>query len=489
LLLSLALLGYSGARAYTLSFTHDESYTYLHGVQKPFAHVAALSFKDANNHPLNTWGMFLFARVLGSTELSLRIPNLLAHVLYLLSTYSLVRHLRTTSAAVAAFLLFNAHPYLLEYFALARGYGIGLGLLAFSLLLGFQSFRTEHETRALLWAALSIAAASLSVFANYVFAYSYLPLLFCLLVGRRAIGGGDLPQAGNGLSPRTARGLLLLFMLWNSLMLALSAGREVLELQRRGAFYVGGSAGFWQDVVLSLTRADLQGMSRISGGIALVLALLLGGTLVPLVLALLRRGPRGPRRAFAAMALALYFSLASFFLLARLGGVGYPNGRTALLLVPLAGMSLLFLISVLEARVEMPARLAGWAMLLLGTAAALNLLRSANLTTTSDWEYDADTKRMLADLAPLATQRSGSPPVTLGVTWWYEPAINFYRVTRDLDWLQPVSRDGPRGAFDFYYLESVQRETAPACQMEILSTYPTTGNLLARCAPTEGDSS
>ena len=43
--------------------------------------------------------------------------------------------------------------------------------------------------------------------------------------------------------------------------------------------------------------------------------------------------------------------------------------------------------------------------------------------------------------------------ISLGISWIFEPTINFYRQTRKLDWLKEVNRDGYTGSYDYYYVE------------------------------------
>jgi len=42
--------------------------------------------------------------------------------------------------------------------------------------------------------------------------------------------------------------------------------------------------------------------------------------------------------------------------------------------------------------------------------------------------------------------------VRLGVNWQFQSALEFYRAKDRLDWLEPVTRDGPDGAYDYYVL-------------------------------------
>jgi hypothetical protein len=44
--------------------------------------------------------------------------------------------------------------------------------------------------------------------------------------------------------------------------------------------------------------------------------------------------------------------------------------------------------------------------------------------------------------------------ISLGISWVFEPTINYYRQTKALNWLKEVNRDGYKGAFDYYYIEN-----------------------------------
>jgi hypothetical protein len=76
------LTGLLFVRAYSLSFTHDESLTYLHGVRPGLTKILAFSYVDANNHPLNTLLTWLSSLAFGNAELALRLPNVVAFVLF-----------------------------------------------------------------------------------------------------------------------------------------------------------------------------------------------------------------------------------------------------------------------------------------------------------------------------------------------------------------------------------------------------------------------
>src|SRR5437667_10805325 len=124
------LLAYACARAYTVSFKHDESISYAIVAE----HSTAKS--TANHHSLNTRLMTWSYRSFGSREWALRLPNIVAFFLYLGFGLWLLREL-AWPWMVFGFVLLFLNPFLLEFFSLARGYGLALSLsvVAVSILL------------------------------------------------------------------------------------------------------------------------------------------------------------------------------------------------------------------------------------------------------------------------------------------------------------------------------------------------------------------
>src|SRR5205085_1395777 len=124
-----ALFAATVYRAATYPFTHDEALTYAGFTSEPFW------AGDANNHLLNTWLMRACAVAFGTSELSLRLPNVLAFLLYLTCAMLLLERIDSTLTRVAGFVLLAMNPFVLDFFALARGYGLAMAFLLASLYL------------------------------------------------------------------------------------------------------------------------------------------------------------------------------------------------------------------------------------------------------------------------------------------------------------------------------------------------------------------
>src|ERR1700722_18943946 len=97
--ISLALLVYTIYRACSLSLTIDEAYTFLNYVPMRFMdiisnNIATNTVVSANNHILNTLLVKLFTWLFGTSELVLRLPSLIGHVIYLIASYLIIKKIK-----------------------------------------------------------------------------------------------------------------------------------------------------------------------------------------------------------------------------------------------------------------------------------------------------------------------------------------------------------------------------------------------------------
>src|SRR5687768_13699820 len=82
--LGFLLLGYTSYRAYVLSFTFDESFSYTAYATRTVPEILGFYLPTANNHLLNSLLMKLSDNLFGNHPFALRLPNLLAHAAYLI---------------------------------------------------------------------------------------------------------------------------------------------------------------------------------------------------------------------------------------------------------------------------------------------------------------------------------------------------------------------------------------------------------------------
>jgi hypothetical protein len=165
LMIGFFFLFYIGNRADKLSMTHDESST-TNVVDGTYSDImfAPSMFGSANNHILNSLLLKKSVQVFGWHEWSIRLPNVLSFILYFLAIVFFVGNLSSNNwIRLAAIVFLCASHFLLDYFSLARGYGIAMGFEMMSLYFLMRFFTTK-KTNLLFW---SFLLAALAAYANF----------------------------------------------------------------------------------------------------------------------------------------------------------------------------------------------------------------------------------------------------------------------------------------------------------------------------------
>ncbi len=179
----LFFIGYEILRAVRVPFTIDESSTYLNYLSSNI--LAVFDLNSANNHLLNTVLAKITCSLGGSSEFILRLPNLLAYLIYLLFSFRILdRFIKNKIIVVCGFLLLNANPYVLDFFSLCRGYGLSLAFLLAALFYFFSFLEKAIASPMDGYRDLSrsLAAALLAVLSNFSLLNVYLSLaVFAIL--------------------------------------------------------------------------------------------------------------------------------------------------------------------------------------------------------------------------------------------------------------------------------------------------------------------
>ncbi|MBN1269708.1 MAG: glycosyltransferase family 39 protein [Kiritimatiellae bacterium] len=478
------LFGYVAVRAYGLSMTWDEAYTYLQfvrqGVVWPDFHPDLVfpgkyHVMSANNHVLNTWLMTISVRLFGNAEWALRLPNVLMYSLFLLYSGLLARRLGNATLVCLSFTMLNANPYLVDFFSLGRGYGLSWAFIMGSLYHLERFLRGHARNR---HALLSACLAALAAFAHLTVLVYFLALVALLLfidfVRTLGLRTGNPPRF---LLPVRSAVIIVLSLAVLGLLVPLA-----FHFKEVGTLFGGGQRGFWRDTVEGIVENTLYGQAYGAWTAAPVKIFMLVGVIavfIRVVWMFLRR--QDERTPFLA---ALLWLLGATWLASviqhHLVGTLYLNGRTgAFLLLPLMVMFCFFFAEL--TRRNRAFQVLPWTV---GAAMAAHFLSCANLVSVHEWKFDADTKRMIADLrAAHPTPRAELPNISIGIPLWFEPSINYYRITQGLDWLNtPLRLETASPLHDYYYLDAETARGMADGSLVIVKRYPVTGNILARPA-------
>jgi hypothetical protein len=431
--------------------------------------------------------MRVAALLFGPWELGLRLPNLLALLPYLAAAYALTRRLRSVPARLAAFAAAAANPFVLDFFGLARGYGLGLTGAALALL--FLVRCAEDDARAAprhaAWAVVFSGLAALAQFAFVVFhvaTFAAVGLLALRRAGAASIGPGRAGVFARQIALPAALPLLV-------------AVPALWKLRAVGELYIGGRDGLFANTLRSLLRSsayatDANAALESVAGVACLALIGVGCAL----LAVRARddaggGPLRRAPAIGLVPLALLLAMAAGTVaLHHLLNANFPEDRAAL---PFA----LPLVLVIGFAADELTRRGRWlrpaghvaaGLLLLGAVGSA--VRGANLDHTLLWAYDADTQAAMRELARAVSEAPGGAPPAgarkIGVSWRLEPSVNFYILRFGMRWLAFAHRGGLASEpFDYYFHEPQDGAALAGTPVVELRVFPRTGNVLAARAP------
>ena len=411
-------------RAATQGIVYDEATTYLLFVDGPLEHV--FTRYTANNHVLFTLAADATTRLLGVTELTLRLPSVVAGVAYIAIAVELAR--RVCSTRLAFWLTLGAltlNPLVFDFLSAARGYGLALCLFT----LGLLELSREPGRQRCVLASLALGG---SICANLAFAFPALALwtTASLIALRRDTS----PTHARRLVTRfwlpgmVSAAALLAVPLLNATLGAfffgadnlLDTARSIVRLsvQHHPTWWTGTLAAKWTEsvltsaVIVTAIAASCGAVVRLlrsrrilSGSPATSCLLLSGGTLaVTLVLLMVAHGT---------------------------AGVLYPMERTGLYFIPL------IVLTLAAAGNSSRYRVVRWGSMAVLSVLTMTAIEQFTVVSYGQWRYDAGSRR----IAELISSRAADLPRAVRVAATehrYQPALEFYRVTRYPDRLAPV---------------------------------------------------
>lgn len=253
--LALFQLVYMALRAVYVPPVHDEVMNYIHYISTfnfmpPFAHW------DANNHVLFSALAATCNKLLGAHPWVWRLPGLLALPLFFVYVYKLASLLEN-KAVRWLFILGLGFSYgFVEWFALARGYGLSMGLLMPTLWYVFSAM--QHYTYRNV--ALATLLGVLATFANL----STLNLLLMLLglLGLRGIVSLNNSKIALGFEWKKIATIIaialpgLVFFVWYS-----------FKLKGMGLLYYGKGDSFWWITISTLIEMFLDYYNSLTIGV------------------------------------------------------------------------------------------------------------------------------------------------------------------------------------------------------------------------------
>ncbi len=487
--LSLVFL-YSFIRAAVVPVFHDEAYTYFVYVKAPLSVVMS---ELGNNHILNSLLIKMTVGMFGLNELSLRLPALFGHVLYLVGVYRISRLFLRRFDLVVGTILLTFNPFVLELFSAARGYALALGFFmqaCYYFLRSREDFTPRNVT-------LTAWLLGLAVFSHLTFLYLYVAAM--IILSGEIFSRGNSSCPGQNGKPLYRKNQYLSYPFKMSLLLICLFTGPVIHHLKTAGFYHGGTQGFWADTVSSLVVATLYGQREWPQSWLRVVMLGIAGLISSSALFLLRE--RLKRKRLSAEGRALYGWLSLLILtsliitLARaIFGIKYVYGRTAVFYIPLFGLFVLCFWKYSAGFSGKKFRIfPGMFLYLLAVLLAANLIASMNIRHFTICSYDIKSKDVISALKKMhQKQRLSDNPVRLGTHFLFVPSLHFYREKNGLTWLRIIDLADPDfPPCHYFYLLPPEHDLVrqhklgndfkkiPQSQLTVIQRYPSVGTFLA----------
>ena len=463
ILASIGLLASSVYRAAAFSFGGDESLSFAIFSWKPYWG------RTANNHLLNTALMRWCSALFGNSELSLRLPNLAAHGLYLICVLALVKRVRSPALKVFGFVLLTLNLLLVEYFIVARGYGLAVAfeMLSLCLFVRCQGAAKGQIARDLY---LSVGSGALAVLANFAWLNFFVPLV--LASAWLLATDASLRQLN-----RRRISTTLVLLAGSSLFLS-QILIKLLRLERDGQLYWGGYTGFVADTIESLARCSLFPGSDSPAAVKALSIAIIATFLVALPLGLVQLFTRKGEATFGLLVLLLAGAVALPIVEHHLFHAPFPIERAALYYLPLyAGVFLYGLDALSALHAEGWKRAVSPISAIVALAASGCFLGGFAERSSCAWLRDTHNREVLAFIDRDRTEQALTRPIKVRTNHHMEPSFNFYRVTRHYSWLVPVIR---KPIPDPDYIYTFESELSPADRGIILASYADLHTVLLR---------
>lgn len=405
--LSLLLIAFNIVRIVNVSVTHDEALTYHNYVQNTYAGIVANVHGIANNHFLNSILSKISIDCFQDNLFFLRLPNLLAQIIYLVFSFLLCKRLfKNKYYILFSFALLQLNPFMFEFWGLCRGYGLSIAFMMGSIYFLLRYLDT-HKIAALIFHYLLMMMA---VYAN-------LSLLNFALGCIAVISLHLLLQRNIKLIITTAIPLAV-----SAFIIYYLIATPIAVMKETGQLYYGGENNFIKDTIGSLLQDSLylDDNGTVMFIIGILMFVLVAASGIYLLVKTIRQ--RAVHIPMGLVLCSLLFipalsTIVQFHLLHN----KYLIFRTALFFYPLFILYFVYaLYRLTDNRIKLRRRL----ILIISILFVFNFVRNINFTHTRNWEFDRHTQWLMQRMVD-AKQNKGE--IKIYLDFLFSSSIKYYK--------------------------------------------------------------
>lgn len=425
--------------------THDEVNTIALS-QAPLWDI--ISYKDPipNNHILNTLFIKVDQAILGDGLFRSRLHNVLAFVPFFLFTVLLAKRLfRDAWLQFALVGLITLQPYMLDFFAVARGYGLSVAFEVGSLYFLFRRLQGGNLSDLV----RSVTLAALGVYANFTLLNYYFPMLLVLV-------SDAFFRYRSGEAKVLIKVLPVLAGI--SLLLGILSALPFMRMMETKQFVFWGTAGFLTDTAQPLIGSLRSGTEYFRWSNEEVYRILMGliAFLVASAAALwtFSSNRKVTFVSLGLLACTLLYNHMQFWLM----DVPFLNARTALFFIPLVSICM---VAGLDGWVRFRPQAGYILVLLICCLSVQHFVRGFNGRSIYEWYYDENTFDVIRDINELADKEGNNRPVKVNCHWIFYPSLSYHiaRQCPDAIELVPYHKDlQPDSDALFYYTQSDEKD-------------------------------
>ena len=470
LLSGLGIVWYIIYKASTTSYTHDESYTYTHYVHQGFMDIVSYKTPYTNNHILNTVLMKYCELLFGSSELSLRLPNILAFILYsifiILLLYKYIRKLM-----FPFYLLMVLNPHLLDFFALARGYGLSFAFLLMSLYYLSLYFTSKQNKHLILFNV----GAFLAVMSNFSLLNYYVAALIVYNIVSYIVLKIDSTSNNYHFYKQNKINIV------SVILFGMVLYEPLRRISKMSLLDFGGKNGFMEDTVGTAIYSFFYEMyvpPFLENIFKVFIVSVVALTLIIILKAIVQRNITlfNAHISLVLINLILIAIVAITIAQHLILGNDYYIHRFALFFYPIFILNFIFLLNYFF---QLSKTTSVSISYLCACLALFNIYINHNTAFYKDWKIDSDVKSMMQNLV-LEHEKYPNKNIRLGINWLFEPGVNFYRYTWDLKWLNPAHRRGISKYDDYFYILNTDKEYMDLSNKPVVYKNEQTGAVLLK---------
>ncbi len=463
-------------RAVKLPMTCDEAQTCL--TFSRFSVLEIITYSRSaipNNHIFHTLLIKFFTTTFGMKLWVCRLPNLLGFIIYYFFCFKILtlnlildKSISKKSPAqivalAVGIIILVCNPYLLDFFSLARGYGLAcafmMGSIYFALL-----FLTNKNTKTLLF---SLALGVLSVYTNFTtlnyFVAAWILLVFeicseALFVHHLTLKNLNKPSNLNQ-NLKSEIWDYTIILIFSAALLAALSYLPITEMRATNQFIFWGTKGFYEDTFSTLTDSLMYGswyFGQFTASVLRIITLLLLSGVVILVFIEIKKKKIDAFRepfvfTFILLAVTVVVNIAQHIIV----HTPYLQTRTALFFFPLAALPIVLSFKELA---ESRKKIFYGIVPLFSLLWAFHFFHSINTRYCYEWWYDADTKKILTYLKKEYDNDPEKKKIKLATFSWMMPSFMFHIVEEGRSgWIEVPSSNStvhPQGMQYYYTFDS-----------------------------------